>query len=90
MSIPTSVPGAKALRSVYEQFVPLSVRQTARKYAKAVVAGLGSALVLVNLYLPDYSDEAQNLVALILSIATILGVRQVANRDPEAPVGLSD
>lgn len=70
---------SSALGKAFDAFVPASLKQTIRTYAKAVVAATGSALALVNALAPAYSDEAQAVIGVILAVATILGVRQVPN-----------
>lgn len=73
------IPGGDLLEEGWRRYVPASIKAPVLKYAKAIVAATGSALAFVNLAFPAYSDEAQAVVGIVLALATIVGVRQVAN-----------
>lgn len=68
------------MKRLYRRFVPEAIRERIEFYAKGAVAATGGILAIVNLTVPDYSDEAQVIVGVILAVGTWLGVRQVPNR----------
>jgi hypothetical protein len=74
---PEAVPGK--LRELYRRFVPFVWRRRIRKYAKFVVATAGTVASLLNAYVPAWSPQVQAVLAVILGLGTILGVRQVPN-----------
>lgn len=70
----------KLARSLYEQFVPESVRLTIAEYAKGLIAASGGILVIVNEVAPDYSDETRAIINGAIVVLTALGVVAKANR----------
>lgn len=72
----------KFVRNLYARLVPAPIQEKAAIYAKAIIGGSGSLLQLVNLTVPDYSDEAQAIVSGVLAVITFLGIARKRNRTP--------
>ena len=70
----------KLVRDLYKRLVPQATRRTIAHYAKGVVAGSGALLQVVNLYVPDYSDEAKAAVGGVIAVLTFVGVVRKKNR----------
>ena len=73
----------KLVRGLYARFVPEAIQVKLAVYAKAIVGGSTSFLQLVNLTVPDYSDEAKAAVSAVLAVIAFLGIAKKRNRTPE-------
>ena len=73
----------KFVRNLYARIVPAKIQEKAAVYAKAIIGGSASFLQLVNLTVPDYSDEAKIVVSTVLVAITYLGIAKKRNRSPE-------
>ncbi len=67
------------LKRLYVRLLPELTRSQIRVYAKSAVGLATAALTAINLWVPDYSDEATAIVGTIIVIAGWLGVRRVPN-----------
>lgn len=69
----------KFVRNLYARYVPAPLQERIAVYAKAFVGASVQILQIVNLTVPDYSDEARAGVGAILLALTYLGIAKTRN-----------